>query len=407
MEGRASCGGRELRATKPLLFLLAAACAATVANLYYIQPLLSQVAESFGIPDSTAGMVVTATQTGYALGLLFFVPLGDRIEGRGLIVKMTLLSGVFLLAAGFSPSLPFLLIFSCALGAATIVPQLIVPMTAHISAPEDRGGNIGTVMSGLLIGILLSRAFSGFLGAAFGWRFVFHLMAAVMLALALLLRFLLPPCPARTNEPYRKLLSSLPVLVRTLPVLRESAVNGAMMFGAFSAFWTSLIFLLRTPAFGMGSREAGLFSLAGVGGAMIAPVVGRFADRRGARFTVGIAVLLSCSGYLILFLAGQTLAGLIAGVVLLDLGNQSGQVSNQSRIQAISDEMRSRINTVFMVSYFIGGAAGSSLSSLFWGLMGWNGVCLAGGGMLILALFFHFVVYRTPRDVSLPRKTRL
>ena len=406
MDFQTSCGGREIRATKPLLFLLAAACAATVANLYYIQPLLSQVAETFAVPDATAGMAVTATQSGYALGLLFFVPLGDRVEERGLIMKMTLLSGVFLLATGFSPNLPFLLIFSCALGAVTIVPQLIVPMTAHISAPEDRGGNIGIVMSGLLIGILLSRTLSGFLGDVIGWRSVFRLMAAAMLALALLLRFLLPPCPAQTNEPYRKLMTSLPRLVRTLPVLRESAVNGALMFGAFSAFWTSLIFLLRTPAFNMGSREAGLFSLAGVGGALIAPVVGRFADRRGARFTVGIAVLLSCAGYLALFLAGKTLVGLIVGVVLLDLGNQSGQVSNQSRIQAISDEMRSRINTVFMVSYFIGGAVGSSLSSLLWGLMGWNGVCLAGGGMAALALFFHFVVYRTHSSFSRLRQTR-
>jgi predicted MFS family arabinose efflux permease len=382
-----------MRATKPLLFLLAAACAATVANLYYIQPLLSQVAETFAVSEATAGMAVTATQTGYALGLLFFVPLGDRIEGRGLIVKMTLIAGVFLLAVGFSPSLPFLLVFSCALGAATIVPQLIVPMTAHISAPEDRGGNIGTVMSGLLIGILLSRVLSGFLGAAFGWRFVFHLMAAVMLALALLLRFLLPPCPARTKEPYRKLLASLRTLVKTQPVLREASINGALMFGAFSAFWTSLIFLLRTPVFGMGSREAGLFGLAGIGGALIAPIVGRLADRRGARFTVGIGVLLSSASYLIFFFAGKTLAGLIAGVILLDLGNQSGQVSNQARIQALSDEMRSRINTVFMVSYFVGGAVGSTLSSLLWDLMEWNGVCLAGGGMLILALFFHFIFY--------------
>lgn len=400
MDRQTLCEEREIRATKPLLFLLAAACAATVANLYYIQPLLSQVAESFGIPDAKAGMAVTATQTGYALGLFLFVPLGDRIEERGLLVKMTLLSGVFLLAVGSSPSLPFLLVCSCALGAATIVPQLIVPMTAHISAPEDRGGNIGTVMSGLLIGILLSRTFSGFLGAAFGWRTVFYLMAAVMLLFALLMRFLLPPCPARTHEPYGKLLASLPSLVKTLPVLREASINGAMMFGAFSAFWTSLIFLLRTPAFGMGSREAGLFGLAGVGGALIAPLVGRIADRRSARFTVGIGVLLSSCSYLIFLFAGNTLAGLIAGVILLDLGNQSGQVSNQARIQALSDEMRSRINTVFMVSYFIGGAAGSSLSSLLWGLMGWNGVCLAGGGMLIVALFFHFVFYRTH---SVPR----
>lgn len=385
---------KELKATKPILFLLAFACAATVANLYYIQPLLSQVAKDFGIPDSKAGIAATATQLGYALGLFFFVPLGDRIEQRGLIVKMTLLSGVFLLAAGFSPTFPLFLIFCCLLGMATIVPQLIVPLTAHLSAPQDRGGNIGTVMSGLLIGILLSRTLSGFLGDAFGWRFVFHVTAAAMLGLAVLLRVFLPLSPARTQEPYRKLLASLRPLVKTQPVLRESAVNGFFMFGAFSAFWTSLIFQLSTPAFGMGSREAGLFGLAGVGGALIAPVVGRLADKKGARFSVGIGVSLSFAAYVIFFFTGHTIPGLILGIILLDLGNQSGQVSNQARIQALSDEMRSRINTVFMVSYFLGGAAGSSLSSLFWGWMGWNGVCLVGGGMMALALLFHFVFYR-------------
>ena len=390
-----------MKATKPLLFLLAAACAATVANLYYIQPLLAQVAKTFGIPQARAGYAATATQLGYALGLFFFVPLGDRVEGRGLIVRMTLLAGVFLLAAGFSPSLPLLLVFSFALGAATIVPQLIVPLTAHISKPENRGANIGFVMSGLLIGILLSRVFSGFLGEAFGWRFVFHLMAAVMLAFALLLRVLLPASPARTREPYGKLLASLRPLIQSQPVLREAAVNGFLMFGAFSAFWTSLVFQLSTPVFGMGSREAGLFGLAGIGGALIAPAVGRLADRRGARYTVGIGVLLSSLAYLLFLFAGNTLAGLIAGVILLDLGNQSGQVSNQARIQALSDEMRSRITMVFMVSYFVGGSAGSFLSSQLWGRMGWNGVCLAGGGMMALALLFHFAVYR-PRTVKIP-----
>jgi predicted MFS family arabinose efflux permease len=252
----AESSSRDLTATKPILFLLAASCAATVANLYYIQPLLSQVAAGFGVPDTNAGIVATATQLGYALGMFFFVPLGDRLERRGLIVKMTLLSGLFLFAAGSSPSLSLLCVFSIALGMATIVPQLIVPLTAHISAPEERGGNIGTVMSGLLIGILLSRTFSGFWGEAFGWRSVFRTMAFVMLLLAVLLRMLLPPCPATTKESYSKLLASLPTLAKTQPVLREASVNGFLMFGAFSAFWTCLVFYLSSPVFGNGQPRS-------------------------------------------------------------------------------------------------------------------------------------------------------
>lgn len=384
----------ELKATRPLLFLLAAACAATVANLYYIQPLLSQVAESFGVPDSQAGIASTVTQAGYALGLFFFVPLGDRVERRGLIVLTTLLPGFFLFAASCAPTLPLLLVSNFCIGLSTVTPQLIVPLTAHLSDPKDRGANIGFVMSGLLIGILLSRSFSGLVGDALGWRNVYRIMAAVMAGLAVLLRLLLPRSPAMTDLPYRRLLASLGPLVKTQPVLRESSVNGALMFGAFSAFWTCLIFQLETPAFGMGSREAGLFGLAGVCGAMIAPVVGRLADRRGARFSVGIGALLSAAAYAVFFLGGKTIFGLIAGVILLDLGNQSGQVSNQARVQALSDEMRSRNNTVYMVTYFVGGALGSFLATSLWGRLGWAGVCLVGGGMMALALLFHFVVFR-------------
>lgn len=385
--------GQE-KVTKPLLFLLAVACAATVANLYYIQPLLSQVATSFGVSNSRAGIASTVTQAGYALGLFFFVPLGDRMERRGLIAVTALLSGVFLLAAGSAPTLPLLLASNFCIGLVTVTPQLIVPLVAHMSDPKDRGANIGFVMSGLLIGILLSRSFSGLVGDALGWRAVYRIMAGAVVALSVLLRLLLPRSPAMTDLPYRKLLSSLGTLVKTQPVLREASVNGALMFGAFSAFWTCLVFQLGTPAFGMGSREAGLFGLVGVCGALIAPVVGRLADRRGARFSVGIGVLLSSAAYAVFSLGGKTIFGLIAGVILLDLGNQSGQVSNQARVQALSDEMRSRNNTVFMVSYFVGGAAGSFLATTLWGSLGWAAVCLVGSGMMLLALLSHFVLFR-------------
>lgn len=384
----------RMKAGKSMLFLMAAACAFTVANLYYIQPLLTQVARTFGIPDSQAGIVSTITQVGYALGLFLFVPLGDMVERRSLVVLMTALAGAALLAIAFSANEAMVLCFSLALGMITIVPQLIVPLAAHVSSPEDRGRNIGFVMSGLLIGILLSRVFSGLVGEVFGWRAVYRIAAGAMIVFAVMLRRFLPQCPPVAHVSYRELLASLGTLVKTEPVLREASVNGALMFAAFSAFWTCLVFLLGTPVYRMGSQEAGLFSLTGVCGALMAPLVGKIADRRGARFSVGISTVLSCLAYLAFWLFGQHLFGLIAGVILLDLGTQSGQVSNQTRIHALSDEMRSRINTVFMVSYFIGGSLGSFLGSFFWGRYQWNGVCAVGGSFLLLALVFHFAVYR-------------
>lgn len=397
-------------AQKPMgrasLFLLAAACAMTVANLYYVQPLLTQIARGFGIPEARAGIFSVITQAGYAVGLFLFVPLGDKVERRALIVLNTALAGVCLLAIGCSPSPAVLLCFSFLLGMIDIVPQLIVPLAAHLSPEADRGGNIGFVMSGLLIGILLSRVYSGFVGALLGWRSVFWIAAGAMFLFSLLLRRFLPVSPPVTQVSYGKLLASLGTLVKTQPVLRESAVNGFLMFGSFSAFWTCLIFLLGTPAYRMGSREAGLFSLVGVCGALIAPLVGKVSDRRSARFTVGIGTLLSALAYVAFRLVGLRLFGLLLGVILLDIGNQCGQVSNQARIQALSDEMRSRINTVFMVSYFVGGSLGSFLASSLWGLWGWNGVCAVGGAFLLLALFFHFVFYRPKNKSPLPEKNR-
>ena len=390
----------EFVLTKSLILLMAVVCGVCVANLYYLQPLEAQVASDFHVSQSAAGVAAMLSQVGYACGLLLLVPLGDICEQRSLILRMLVLVLVSLLLIAFSPVYGVLLAAMFAMGLTTIVPQLIVPFAAHLARPETRGNVIGDVMSGLLIGILLSRTFSGLVGSAFGWRTVFLIGAGLMAVLFFLILTLFPKNRPISSLSYASLLKSIPDLVKSQRFLRESAVNGFFMFGSFSAFWTSLVFLLETPTFGMGAREAGLFGLAGVTGALAAPLIGKAADQKSPRFTVGIGVLLSTAAYLCFALFGHRIWGLIVGVIVLDLGNQCGQVSNQARIQSSGDEARSRNNTVFMFSYFIGGAAGSFLGTLCWQNFGWSGVCAVGLAFQAAALLAHFVIYRKQKQAS-------
>ncbi|KOF58262.1 MULTISPECIES: MFS transporter [Clostridium] len=385
---------KEFNLTRFVVLVMAVTCGVTVANLYFIQPLLTQVTKAFDISESSAGFVVTLTQIGYALGLFFFVPLGDMKERRSLITKMLIFVAIALLAVAFSPNYFALLVASFFIGFTTIIPQLIVPFAAQLAKPSERGKIIGTVMSGLLIGILLSRVFSGIVGQAFGWRTVYVIAGLLMLLLAVFIKYLMPVSKPTSRLSYKELIFSISGIIKKERVLRESAINGALMFGSFSIFWTSLVFLLQSNVYNMGTREAGLFGLIGVVGASAAPIIGRVADKKSPKFAVGIGVVLSTLAYVIFFFFGYKLFGLIAGVILLDLGNQTGQVSNQARIQALNDEARSRINTVFMVSYFIGGAFGSYLASISFEHSGWNGVCVVGFAFQFVAVIFHFLVYR-------------
>ncbi|OPJ60197.1 putative transporter [Clostridium oryzae] len=380
--------------TKSLTLLMAVACAVCVANLYYVQPLEAQIVSTFHVSQNSAGIAATVTQIGYALGLLFITPLGDMCERRSLILRMLVLITLALICTSFSPAYLFMLAAMFIIGLTTIVPQLIVPYAAHLSPKGQQGKVIGTVMSGLLIGILLSRTFSGIVGSIFNWRIV-YIFAAVFIAILFVFIYKLFP----KNKPeekifYGELLKSIPDLIRTQPTLRESAVNGFFMFGSFSIFWTSLVFLLETPAYSMGTKEAGLFGLFGVAGALAAPLVGKAADKESPKFTVGIGIILSTIAYICFLIFGFHLWGLMLGAIILDLGNQCGQISNQARVQSLGDKTRSRNNTVFMFSYFIGGAAGSFFGTLCWQNFGWHGVCAIGLIFQGLALISHFLIYR-------------
>ncbi|WP_059047488.1 MFS transporter [Paenibacillus rubinfantis] len=375
-----------------------------VANLYYIQPLLAEIAAAFHVTQAQVGIAATLTQVGYALGMLMILPLADIREKKSLILIMLGCSAGALLFLAFAWNSIMLSIASFAVGFTSVVPQLIVPLAAQLADPKERGRIIGTVMSGLLIGILVSRTFSGLVGEYFGWPAVYFIASGLMILLALFLAFRLPKSPSTTTAGYGELFRSMASLIKELPLLREASLNGGMMFAAFSVFWTTLSFLLAEPRYGLGPDAAGLFGLIGVVGALAAPVAGRMADQRSPRFTIGIGMVAVILAYVCLLGFGYVLAGLVVGVILLDLGVQSTQISNQARIHAISDEARNRINTIYMVSYFVGGALGSGIGSFSYAHFGWTGVCVAGLLTQLVAVYAQVHGRRREQRLSLAER---
>jgi predicted MFS family arabinose efflux permease len=367
---------------------MAAACGITVANIYYNQPLLAQIGATFARDASYLPMF---TQLGTGCGMFLFVPLGDILERRRLIVLVCLAIAAASVLVAIAPSLGFLTSASALVGLTSVVPHLILPFAAQISRSEERGRVVGTVLGGLLIGILLARTASGFVGAAFGWRSVYWMATALTVTVAAVLQKQLPHSAPAIEMKYPELVRSIAALVVQQPLLREAALIGGLLFGSFSAFWATLIYHLAAAPFHYGARTAGLFGLVGAAGALVAPAAGRITDRKSPRFTVGMGIFTTVVSWLGFWLWGGSLAGLVAGVVLLDIGVQSGHVANQTRIYNLIPEARSRLNTVYMVTYFAGGALGSALGAYGWGVGGWNGVCAAGLGLALIGLAVHWL----------------
>jgi predicted MFS family arabinose efflux permease len=333
------------------------------------------MAKTFAVTSGRIGSIAMLTQIGVAAGMLFFVPLGDKFERRSLITAMLAAACVSLCGAAMAPSLLWLGVASLAVGATASAMHVLVPFAAHLAPENSRGKIIGTVLSGLLMGILLARTFSGFLGSLFGWRSVFWTAAIFMLVLAVVLHARLPRNLPEQTLSWLELMRSIFGLVRKHADLRESAFIGATLFCAFSVFWTTLVFFLQIPPYHYGPSVAGAFGLIGAAGAACAPLVGQLVDRHGPRRTVFVAIGVSIVAFLILGRFGTTLPGLILGVALLDLGVQSGHVSNQARIYAIDPAARSRLNTVYMFCCFAGGAVGSSVGPVLLARSGWQAVC--------------------------------
>ena len=365
---------------------MAVAAGATVANLYYNQPLLPEIARTFGVPDHAVGLIPTLSQIGYGTGMLLVVPLGDSHERRRLVLILTGLVTVALLVAAAAPSLAVLALASVAIGVTTCVPQILVPYAATLAAPGERGRAVGIVVSGLLFGVLLSRTLSGLIGEALGWRAVYLFAAGLMVLVGIALRLELPPSEPAAPMPYRALLRSLLALVREEPELRLRAFLGAVTFAALTAFWATLALYLRDLPPHYGPRTAGLFGVVGVTGALAAPLVGRAAGARSDRRINAIAIAAMLIGFAVLAASGGHLLGIAASVVLLDFGAQANHISNQTRIFALRQEATSRVNTVYMVAYFSGGALGAYAGALAYSAWGWIGVCALGGAICATGL---------------------
>ncbi len=382
-----------------LIWMMAIASGAAAANLYYNQPLLAIIAQSFQTSEHSVGLIPMLTQIGYAIGIFLLVPLGDLVERRRLILTMLVATAFALGVAALAPNFTWLVGASLAIGMTTIVAQLIVPFAANLASPQARGKVVGMVMSGLLIGILLARTVSGFVGANFGWRSMYWIASVLMILLALALSKLLPKSQPTLRVPYLKLMQSLFELIRQ-PVLQEASLAGAMSFAAFSAFWSTLVFLLAQPPYHYGSEVAGLFGLVGVVGAAAAPLVGKLADRRSPKLTVALGLTITTISFLVFWWQGHQLVGLIFGVILLDLGVQTTMVSNQARIYSLPPEAHSRLNALYIMFYFLGGALGSFLGAYGWSRWQWNGVCAVSLLMLAIAFTTFFKRSRPKLPVS-------
>jgi predicted MFS family arabinose efflux permease len=362
--------------SRRLLSLLSVAAGLGVANLYYAQPLAATMASSLQVSAGEIGLSLMACQLGYALGMLLLVPLGDGRERRRLIVQTTLATSLSALLVALSSSYALLVVASALLGFSCCLPQMAVPFAVGLVHREERGAAIGAVMTGLLAGILLSRTASGLLAAAIGWRATFVGASILMAVLALVLGLSLPA--QRPPEPlaWRAVVASLPRVLRAEPLLRRHALLGALGFAGFSLFWATLSF--RLAALGQGPRTAGLFGVLGLAGVAMAPLIGRHAERLGPARVNAAALSVMAASFLVSWVASRSLAGLAIGAVLLDVGMQANHLTNQTVIFGLTPALRNRINAVYMVVFFVGGAAGTTLGSWAWEVARWNGVCLAG-----------------------------
>jgi predicted MFS family arabinose efflux permease len=383
-----------------MTLLLAFACGLIAANLYYAQPLAGPIGAALGLSPGATGLIVTLTQIGYGAGLLLVVPLGDLLETRRLVLTLIGLAALALLGvAGSTHALPFFAA-TLGIGVASVAAQVLVPYAAHLAPEAVRGRAVGNVMSGLMIGIMLARPVSSFIAQVASWHAVFFISAAAMGLLALLLGLALPPRRPAATLSYRELLASMVNLARKTPVLQRRALYQACLFGAFSVFWTTAPLLLAGPEFGLSQGGIALFALAGVAGAVASPIAGRFADKGWTKPTTAFAMVAVAAAFLLTHLGAHgsngSLALLVIAGIVLDFGVTTNLVLGQRAIFVMGAEHRSRLNGLYMATFFAGGAIGSALGGLAFAHGGWALASALGAALPIVALLHFATEKRSP-----------
>jgi len=379
--------------SRRLTTLLALACGVGVANIYFPQAITPLIAAGLRVSRASAALAVTGSQLGYAVGIFLLLPLGDRLVHRRFIPCLLTITALGLILAGLAPSLPVLLAATLIIGAATVVPQVIIPMAAGLVAEDRRGHVTGVLLSGLIGGILLARAFSGLLGQWLGWRAPYLVAACAVLALAVALARTLPRTRPTSSQRYPQLVIESLRLLRAEPELRRSCLYQATIFAAFNAAWTTIALYLTAPAYGLGTSAVGLIALVGAGSMCATPAVGRRIDSHGPDGVNLIAILGAIAAAAVLTLGDVRgplgLAALTAGMLLLDVAMQSGQVANQMRVFGLRPDARARLNTAYMTCAFLGGSAGSLLGVRAYDSVGWLGVCGLIAVLSAIALARH------------------
>lgn len=368
-----------------------------VANNYYNQPLLGVIAKELGESESATSKVAMFTQMGYAAGLLLIIPLGDMFRRKKIILIVFFFIILSLVVFALSKSLIVMLAASFCIGLTSVVPQIFVPIAAQLSRPEEKGRNVGIVMSGLLIGILGSRVFSGVVGEYLGWRNVFFIAAGLMIILAVLIAWMLPNMQPTFKGTYGQLMGSVIRYARSIPSLQLASLRGALGFASFSAFWTTLTFRLQEAPYFQGSDVAGSLGLFGIAGALAATLVGQASGKVNKNKLIAIATFLMIVSWGVFGMGDSTYIGIIVGIILLDMGLQAMHVTNQTIVLSSHPEAANRLNTVYMVSYFIGGSIGTFVGGKAWGAYGWNGVVFTGAFFVSLCLVAHLIISRKPK----------
>jgi predicted MFS family arabinose efflux permease len=396
---------QEETISSAMIFLLASACGLIAANIYYAQPLAGPIGAELGLSAAATGLIVTLTQIGYGLGLLFVVPLGDLIENRKLIVTTVVMATAALIAAALAPHAVQFLTAVFLVGVSSVAVQMIVPLAAHMTPDAIRGRVIGSIMSGLMVGIMLARPVSSVLSELVSWRGVFLMSACVMAVLSLVLYRLLPRRMPDAKLPYRVLLASMGKLAVNTPILQRRAIYQAGMFSAFSLFWTVTPLYLSGPTFRLSQSEIALFALAGAAGAVAAPIAGRLADRGWTWAATLYALVAGMASFLITHLAPEgshlSLALLVVAAIVLDFAVTTNLVLSQRAIFTLGAEYRSRLNGIFMATFFMGGAAGSALGGWAYAHGQWMAASWLGFALPAMAFAFFLTEGRnkkvTPR----------